>query len=230
MSLGVPNHVALIVDGNRRWADAHGLASRSEGHIKGMEALRLVVDTLRKRGVKIVTAWVFSTENWSRPKEEVDRLMSLFRRYLKEEGAKFIKERVRYRVLGDKSRFDEEFRGLMSNLEEATAGFSDFTFNMAVNYGGRDEIVRAVRKIIADGRNASEIGKELIASYLDTAGQPDPDLIIRTSGEQRLSGFMLWQQEYAEFYFAPWHFPDFNEAKVDEVLSDYAKRDRRKGK
>jgi len=230
MSQNVPNHVALIVDGNRRWADEHKLASRSEGHVKGMEALRVVIDTLRKRGVSIATAWVFSTENWKRSPEEVDKLMSLFRRYLKEESLRFVKERIRYRVLGDKSRFDAELRSLMDELEEKTKGFDGFTFNMAVNYGGRDELVRAVKKIIADGRKPDEIDKELISSYLDTAGQPDPDLIIRTSGERRLSGFMPWQQEYAEFYFAPWHFPDFDEEKVDLVLADYAKRDRRKGK
>jgi len=226
----VPNHVALIVDGNRRWADEHKLSSRSEGHVKGMEALRVVIDALRKRGVSIATAWVFSTENWKRSSEEVGKLMSLFRRYLKEESPRFIKERMRYRVLGDKSRFDAELRAMMDELEEKTKDFDGFTFNMAVNYGGRDELVRAVKKIIADGRKPEEIDKELISSYLDTAGQPDPDLIIRTSGECRLSGFMPWQQEYAEFYFAPWHFPDFDEEKVDLVLADYAKRDRRKGK
>ena len=230
MNLVVPFHVAVIADGNRRWADEHKLATRSEGHVKGVEALRVVVDTLRARGVKIVTAWTFSTENWNRPKEEVAKLISLLRRYLKEEGVKFVKERARFRVLGDRSRFDADLQKLMTELEAQTAGFDDFTFNMAMNYGGRDELVRAVKKIIADGRRADEINKELVASYLDTAGQPDPDLIIRTSGEQRLSGFMPWQQEYAELYFAPWHFPDFTEARVDEILADFAKRERRKGK
>ena len=229
MSSVVPFHVAIIPDGNRRAAEKLGLP-RSEGHVKGAEALHVVVDALRAAGVKIVTAWTFSTDNWNRSKEEVDRLLALLKRYLKEEGAKFVKEKVRFRVLGDESRFDNETQKLMSKLEADTAGFSDFTFNMALNYGGRDEIVRTVKKIIAAGHRESEIDYALIASYLDTAGQPDPDLIIRTSGEQRLSGFMPLQGALAELYFAPFNFPDFTKEKVDEILAAFAARERRFGK
>ena len=226
----VPFHIALIADGNRRWAREHALTDVNEGHTRGVEVLRSVADTFRARGVKMLTAWLFSTENWNRSKAEVDHLMNLFRRYFKAELPNLLEKKIRFRHLGDRSRFAPDIQEMLLELEDKTRHFTDFYYNAALNYGGRAELVEAVRRMIADGRGAGEITPDLFSSYLYTAGLPDPDLIIRTSGERRLSGFMPWQQEYAEFYFAPWHFPDFTPGRVDEILEDYAKRERRHGK
>jgi undecaprenyl diphosphate synthase len=226
----VPQHVALVVDGNRRWARAHNLPNANIGHERGVDVLRKVLARLRQRGVKTVTAWLFSTDNWNRSPDEVDHLMQLFRKFLAEEGDRFAKEKTRVRVLGDKSRFSKDLQLAMIDIEEKTKDFSDYYFNMALNYGGRAEILHAVKNIIRAGARPEDVDEELFSSYLYTAGQPDPDFIIRTSGEQRLSGFMPWQQEYSEFYFPSFHFPDFTDERVDEALQIYSDRERRHGK
>ncbi|MDR1477289.1 MAG: di-trans,poly-cis-decaprenylcistransferase [Rickettsiales bacterium] len=231
--LKIPRHLGIIMDGNRRWAVARGLP-KIAGHRYGVKAMERVLAACRKFGVKTVTLYAFSSENWGRAKEEVDALMGIFSDYLENRVGEFLKEKTRFVALGDRSRFSEKIRKSLAGLEEKSRDFSDLTLNMALGYDGREEIAMAVRSIAADVKagklGESDITPDLISGRLYTAGQPDPDFIIRTSGEQRLSGFLLWQCSYAELYFPDFFFPDFSEEKLREAFEEYSKRERRYGK
>jgi undecaprenyl diphosphate synthase len=231
--LKIPRHIGIIMDGNRRWAVARGLP-KTAGHRYGAKAMEEVLDACREFGVKTVTLYTFSAENWGRSKAEVDVLLGIMAEYLDGRVKDFLEKKTRFVVLGDKSRFSEKIRKSLVELEEKTKGFVDLTLNMALNYDGREEIARAARSIAADAGDgkitADDITPALVSDYLYTAGQPDPDFIIRTSGEQRLSGFLLWQCSYAELYFPAFHFPDFNRERLVEALREYSKRERRYGK
>ncbi|MDR2098502.1 MAG: di-trans,poly-cis-decaprenylcistransferase [Rickettsiales bacterium] len=231
--LKIPVHLAIIADGNGRWAKARGLP-RTIGHTKAGTAFQRVVEASRKLGVKVLTIWIFSTENWDRPKEEVDHLMRLFHHNLVSNGKKLVENGIRLRILGDKSRFSPSIQKAQVELEEATKGFSEFTLNVAMNYGGRAEILKATREIARDlaaGKIREEdISEELFDAHTYTAGEPYPDLIVRTSGEQRLSGFMSWQNAYSELYFPQIHFPDLNEDHIRLAIEEYSRRERRYGK
>ena len=221
------------MDGNGRWAKSRGLP-RHVGHTNGAKAMQRIVEACKKFGVKILTAYAFSTENWARPKEEVDFLMNLFAKYLKTQADKLIENKIHFKVLGDKSRFSKEIQDSMIKLENDTKDFDEFYLNVAMNYGAREEILKAVREISTDVKNGNlsikDINADVFQSHLYTAGQNDPDLIIRTSGEQRLSNFLLWQCSYSEFYFPKIHFPDFDEEQIKLAIEEYTKRDRRYGK
>ncbi len=232
-NLKIPEHVAIILDGNGRWAKNRGLP-RTVGHVNGMKALQRTVTACKKFGIKTLTVYGFSTENWSRPKEEVDFLMNLLLKHLTNQSKKLIENKIRFIVLGDKSRFSLEIQNAMKKLEFDTKDFTEFTFNVALNYGGHAEIVKATKEIAEDVKSgkilADDINEKLFESHLYTAGQSAPDLIIRTSGEQRLSGFLLWQCSYSELYFPKIHFPDFDEKQLEIAIQEYSKRDRRYGK
>jgi undecaprenyl diphosphate synthase len=231
--LKIPRHLGIIMDGNRRWAVARGLP-KTAGHRYGAKAMERVLDACREFGVKTVTLYAFSAENWGRAKDEVDALMGIIADYLENRADEFVEKKTRFVTLGDKSRFSDKIRKLLARIEERTMDFTDFTLNMALNYDGREEIAMAARSIAADvkaGRiGESDITPDLISGRLYTAGQPDPDFVIRTSGEQRLSGFLLWQCSYAELYFPSFFFPDFSKEKLRETLEEYSKRERRYGK
>lgn len=232
-NLKIPQHIAIIADGNGRWAKSRGLP-RYVGHTNGAKAVQRTIIACKDLGVKILTVYCFSTENWNRPKDEVDFLMNLFYKYLTRKPDNLIKNKIKVHVLGDKSRFSKNIQDAMEKLENLTKDFSDFTLNVALNYGGHQEIVFATKSIINDIKTGkikeTDINENLFESYLYTAGQPNPDLIIRTSGEQRLSGFLSWQSSYTEFYFPKIHFPDFNKRQVELAIEEYTKRDRRYGK
>ncbi len=196
-NLKIPQHIAIIPDGNGRWAKSRGLP-RYVGHTNGVKAIQRTIMACKDLGVKILTVYCFSTENWNRPKDEVDFLMNLFYKYLTRKPDNLIKNKIKVHVLGDKSRFSKNIQDAMEKLENLTKDFSDFTLNVALNYGGHQEIVFATKSIINDIKagkiKETDINENLFESYLYTAGQPNPDLIIRTSGEQRLSGFLSWQR------------------------------------
>lgn len=230
--MNVPNHIAIILDGNGRWAKSKGMP-RNYGHAQGSKNVEMICEEAYKMGVQYLTVYAFSTENWSRPKEEVDALMKLLRNYMKTCLKTAEKNRMCVRVLGDKSGLDADIRQRIEELEEATKDNDGLHFQIALNYGGKDEIVRAINHIIED-RDSGKIAKtavtsELLEEYLDTAGLPDPDLLIRTSGEQRTSNFLLWQLAYAEFYFADVHWPDFSKEELLKAIEVYNSRDRRFG-
>ena len=231
--LKIPKHIAIIMDGNGRWAKAKGLP-RTVGHTNGAKALQRIVEACQKFGIQTLTVYAFSTENWARPKDEVDFLMNLFAKYLKNQAKKLIENKIRFRVLGDKSRFSQEIQNSMIKLENETKDFTEFNLNVAMNYGGRAEILKATREIAEEVKvgklNLDDIDEKLFAQHIYTCEQDDPDLIIRTSGEQRLSGFLLWQASYSEFYFPKIHFPDFDENELKLAIEEYTKRDRRYGK
>ena len=228
----VPNHIAIILDGNGRWAKAKGMP-RSYGHVKGCANLETVCDYMKELGVKYVTVYAFSTENWKRPEEEVGALMQLFRFYAKRLLAMAEKNNIRVRMIGERSRFAPDIVGAINVLEEKTKKNTGMIFVIAVNYGSRDEITRAVRKIMTDvekGKIAPEdMTEKVFASYLDTAGIPDPDLMIRTSGELRLSNYLLWQLAYSELYVTECLWPDFNKEELLNAIRQYNKRERRFG-
>ena len=224
----VPLHVVVIPDGNRRWAKKHGL-DELEGHKKAgaYENLKLLLSEAEKIGIKYFTLWGFSTENWQRSKKEVDSLFELMRSLLLKIEEDLIKDKIRFRHLGRKDRLPKELVQVIEKLEERTKDFSDFNLQICLDYGGRDEIVRALNKAIKSG--VSEVAEENLGNYLDSAGIPDPDLIIRTSGEKRLSGFMPYQSVYSEFYFTDIHFPDFGPVQLREAVEEFSKRKRRFG-
>ena len=230
--LRIPAHVAIILDGNGRWAKKRGLP-RNMGHAEGCKVVERTVEDAARLGIRYLTVYGFSTENWKRSEDEVGALMQLFRYYMKRLLGIAKKNNVRVKMIGERSRFAQDIIEGISRLENETAGNTGLTFVIAVNYGGRDELTRAVRCIASDcaaGRLCSEeIKEETVASYLDTAGMPDPDLLIRTSGEQRLSNFLLWQSAYSEFYFTPLPWPDFDEAELKKAVMAYNNRDRRFG-
>ena len=228
----IPNHVAIIMDGNGRWAKRRGLP-RTMGHTQGARVVEQILEDADDLGIKYLTVYAFSTENWSRPAAEVKALMNLLRTYMKTSLAKCAKNNVRIRVLGDKTRLDPDLQDSIAFLEQETAGNTGITFQIAINYGGRDEIVRAVRKIaqdVQDGKcTASEIGEITLSDALDTGGIPDPDLLIRTCGEERISNFLLWQIAYSELYFTDKPWPDFDRAELEKAIAAYENRERRFG-
>jgi undecaprenyl diphosphate synthase len=227
----VPNHIAMILDGNRRWARARGLKPW-EGHYHGFKAVEKLAYASRQLGVHTFTVWAFSTENWERPKEEIDAIMNLFRRALKEKEKEFHKDKVALVHLGRKDRLPLDIQKELIRIESETAKYAKrHIFNLAVDYGGRSEIVRAAQKAIESGIEASELSEKTFEKFLDTYKQPypDPDLFIRTSGEQRTSGLLPWQMVYAEFYFDSTHLPDFSPEKLREAVIDFSRRRRRFG-
>ncbi|MFI3316916.1 MAG: polyprenyl diphosphate synthase [Rikenellaceae bacterium] len=228
----VPAHVAFIMDGNGRWAKLQG-KERFEGHIQGVESVRGVIKASVKFGVKYLTLYAFSTENWGRPTEEVDALMELFCKCVSIETPELVAQGVKVRVIGDKSRFAEDVRSSLEAIERETSGGTELEMLLALNYSSRDEIRRAVKSIaqrVASGEiSPDDVSEELITASLDTAGVPDPDIVIRTSGECRISNFLLWQASYSEFYFPQTLWPDFGEEQYAQALEVYASRDRRYG-
>ncbi|ANH04224.1 MULTISPECIES: isoprenyl transferase [Shinella] len=227
-----PAHVAIIMDGNGRWANARGLP-RAMGHRKGVEAVREAVRTAAECGVSYLTLFAFSSENWSRPESEISDLMGLLKTFIRRDLAILHRENVRIRVIGDKSNLSSDILPLLLEAEDTTRANTGITLVIAFNYGARDEIARAMRRLAADvaaGRlDPSEITPDRIGASLDTSGIPDPDLIIRTSGEERLSNFLLWQAAYAELMFIPEFWPDFSRDTFVAALSRYAMRERRFG-
>ena len=230
--MNVPEHIAIILDGNGRWAKKRGMP-RGYGHIKGCENLERICDIVRDMGVKYLTVYAFSTENWKRSREEVDGRMKLFRSYLKRCKKSARKNNMRVKIIGDPSAFAPDIQESIRDLEEYSKDFDHIYFQIALNYGGRDELVRASRKLaqaVKDGQIApEEITEETLEQFLDTAGIPDPDLLIRTSGEQRLSNYLLWQLAYTEFYFTDVPWPDFDKAELEKAIAKYNERDRRYG-
>ena len=230
--LNVPEHIAVIMDGNGRWAKKRFMP-RGFGHKAGADALEQALEDADELGIKYLTVYAFSTENWKRSVEEVTGLMNLFRRFLENAIPKSNKNNVRVRVIGERSKLAPDIITAINNLEEATKANTGLQFNVAINYGGRDEIARAMKKIaeeVKDGKLSPEdITEEVISSHLDTWEIPDPDLLIRTSGEERLSNFLPWQLAYSEFYFTDTLWPDFNRDSFIEAIRHYTKRDRRYG-
>ena len=225
-------HVAVIMDGNGRWATRRGLP-RLVGHRKGAERVREIVDICPDIGVKYLTLYAFSTENWKRAEAEVAGLMSLFRRYILKEAKKLHANKVRVRFIGDRTKLDPKLIDLMASLEEKTAQNDHLNLTIALNYGGRDELTRAIRTLtedVSEGRVASgDVSEDSIGYYLDTRYLPDPDLVIRTSGEKRVSNFLLWQAAYAEYEFVETLWPDFSAQDFENVLKGISGRDRRFG-
>ncbi len=230
--MNVPQHIAIILDGNGRWAKAKGMP-RNYGHAQGSKNVERICEEAYKMGVKYLTVYAFSTENWSRPKSEVDALMKLLRNYMKTCLKTAEKNRMKVRVLGDKTGLDEDIRTRIEELEAATINNDGLNFQIALNYGSRDEMIRAIRRLAKDCEEgkvkSEEISEGLFETYLDTHGIPDPDLLIRTSGELRLSNYLLWQFAYTEFYFTDVLWPDFTKEELTKAIEHYNKRERRFG-
>jgi undecaprenyl diphosphate synthase len=228
----VPRHVAIIMDGNGRWAAARGLP-RTEGHRRGVEALRRAVRSAGELGISYLTIFSFSSENWSRPPSEIRDLMGLLRRFIRHDLAELHQNRVKVRVIGERSDLDPDIRRLLEEAEELTRDNDKLTLVVAFNYGARQEIARAVQRIadeVAAGRLAPQaVTADMIGHRLDAPDIPDPDLIIRTSGEQRLSNFLLWQAAYSELVFVPIYWPDFDRAALEDAIAEYRRRERRFG-
>lgn len=230
--MNVPQHIAIILDGNGRWAKSKGMP-RNYGHAQGSKNVERICEDAYKMGVKYLTVYAFSTENWSRPKGEIDALMKLLRNYMKTCLKTAEKNHMKVRVIGDKTKLDEDIRSRIEELEAATVNNDGLNFQIALNYGSRDEMIRAIRRLSKDceeGRvRSQEISEELFESYLDTHGIPDPDLMIRTSGELRLSNYLLWQLAYSEFYFTDVPWPDFTKEELIRAIEHYNSRERRFG-
>ncbi|MDD6156279.1 MAG: isoprenyl transferase [Lachnospiraceae bacterium] len=231
--MNIPQHVAIILDGNGRWAKSKGMP-RNYGHTVGAKNVENVCRAADELGIKYVTMYAFSTENWNRPKNEVDALMKLLESYLKNCIKTAEKNHMRVRVIGDIRRLDEKFQDSIRKLEEASAKNDGLNLTIAINYGSRDEITRGVQEIakqVAEGKiRPEDITESMISDNLDTAGIPDPDLLIRTSGELRLSNYLLWQLGYSEFYFTDVPWPDFDKKELEKAIEAYNMRDRRFGK
>lgn len=230
--MNIPQHVAIILDGNGRWAKSKGMP-RNYGHIEGAKTVEKICEEAWRMGIKYLTVYAFSTENWRRPKEEVEALMKLLRNYMKTCLKTAAKNDMVVRVIGDKSGLDDDIREKIDELEKASAHNGGLNFQIAINYGSRDEIVRSVRKIMEDVKagkiDADQMDETMFDSYLDTAGIPSPDLLIRTSGEQRLSNFLMWQLAYTEFYFTDVPWPAFSKKDLEKAIEKYNSRDRRYG-
>ena len=227
----VPAHIAIILDGNGRWARRRGLP-RTAGHAAGSENFRKIATYCRDIGVKYLTVYAFSTENWKRPAEEVGAIMRLLKKYLVEAVETMERDRIKMKVLGNVDALPEELKALVARTEEISARYDGFQANICLNYGGRDEIVRAAMRYAADvrdGRADAQIDEAGFASYLYSAGIPDPDLLIRPGGEQRISNFLLWQCAYSEFYFTDVLWPDFSTEELDRAIAEYDRRERRYG-
>jgi len=222
----LPRHLGIILDGNRRWAKANNLPAL-EGHKKGFEAVKSIVQAVKEKGIKTLTLFCFSTENWNRSKEEVDYLMDIFKKSLSDYFLEFGKENVRIKIIGQKNRFSKDIKSRMEEVESQTQNNTQMTLNLALSYGGRAEIVDAIKKIVKSGIDPDKITEETVKENLWTS---DVDLIIRTGGEQRLSGFLLWQAAYSEFLFVKKYWPEFSQSDLDAALDDYASRQRRFGK
>ena len=229
--MNVPQHVAIILDGNGRWAKAKGMP-RNYGHAQGSKNVERICEEAWRMGIKYLTVYAFSTENWKRSKEEVDGLMKLFRNYLKKCIKISQKNNMRVKVIGDITAFDSDIQESIEKLEDFSKDFTDLHFQIALNYGSRDEITRAVNRMLEDqkaGKLETPVSEDTISGYLDTAGLPDPDLMIRTSGELRLSNYLLWQLAYSEFYFTDVPWPDFKKEELVKAIEKYNERDRRYG-
>jgi undecaprenyl diphosphate synthase len=230
--MNIPQHIAIIMDGNGRWARQRG-KERSEGHIAGMNSLRETVRNAAEAGVKYLTVYAFSTENWGRPQAEVDALMELICKGVEMESEELAKVGIRVRTIGDRSRFSDKVKASLEKIEQMTQAGENMTFVLALNYSSRSEMTTAVQNIakrVAAGEiKAEEIDEKMISESLYTSFMPDPDLIIRTSGECRLSNFLMWQASYSEFYFTPTLWPDFDKAELEKALEAYSARDRRYG-
>lgn len=228
----IPQHAAIILDGNGRWAKSKGMP-RNYGHVQGAKTVEKICEEAYRMGIQYLTVYAFSTENWNRPADEVDALMGLLRNYMKTCLKTAAKNNMCVRVIGEKSRLDEDIRRRIAELEAATKENTGLHFQIAINYGGRDEIIRAVKKLAkqvqAGELNPEDITQEQFDGALDTAGIPEPDLLIRTCGEQRISNFLLWQLAYTEFYFTPIAWPDFTKEELEKAVAAYNKRDRRYG-
>ncbi len=228
LSEKIPAHVGIIMDGNGRWAELRGLP-RLEGHRRGSERAREVIASAIEVGIKTLTLYAFSIENWQRPKTEVTTLMKLLEIYLRNEFNEFMEKGIVFRTIGETWRLPDNIQALITETEARTAGNTGMTLISALSYGGRNEIIRAVKKLISSGIDPDKITEDSFDSFLDTAGLPSPDLIIRTSGERRISNFLLWQGAYSEFYFADPLWPDFTKDEFYEALHDYQMRERRFG-
>ena len=230
--MNIPQHIAIIMDGNGRWARQRG-KERSEGHIAGMNSLRETVRNTAEAGVKYLTVYAFSTENWGRPQAEVDALMELICKGVEMESEELAKVGIRVKTIGDRSRFSDKVKASLEKIEQMTQAGENMTFVLALNYSSRSEMTTAVQNIakrVAAGEiKAEEIDEKMISESLYTSFMPDPDLIIRTSGECRLSNFLMWQASYSEFYFTPTLWPDFDKAELEKALEAYSARDRRYG-
>ncbi len=228
----IPQHIAIILDGNGRWAKSKGMP-RNYGHAQGSKNVERICEDAYRMGVKYLTVYAFSTENWNRSKDEVDALMKLLRNYMKTCLKTAAKNDMKIRVLGDVTRLDEDIRTRIAELEEATKNNGGLNFQIAINYGSRDEIIRAVKKLVKDCKEnrllPEEIDEQVFGGYLDTHDIPDPDLLIRTSGELRLSNYLLWQLAYTEFYFTDVPWPDFTKEELAKAIEQYNARDRRYG-
>lgn len=230
--LNIPNHVAIILDGNGRWAKKRGLP-RQMGHVEGAKTLEQICEDAYNIGINYLTVYAFSTENWSRPQDEVNAIMKLLRNYMKTAITRANKNNMKVRVIGERSRLDEDLRDSIHALEEATKDNTGLHFTIALNYGGRDEIVRAVKatasKAASGEISVEDIDEKLFGNMLDTGEYPDPDLLIRTCNELRISNFLLWQLAYTEFYFTEISWPDFNKEELIKAVEAYNHRERRYG-
>lgn len=228
----VPKHIAIILDGNGRWAKKRGLP-RTAGHTQGAKNIETISRAAYKMGVKYLTIYVFSTENWTRPQSEVDAIMKLLNNYLSDCLKNAKKNNMQVRIIGDKTRLSEDMQEKIAKLEEVSKQYDGLNLNVAINYGSRDEIVRATKRIatkVKDGEiDPSDITIDMISENLDTKEIPDPDLLIRTSGEERLSNYLLWQLAYSEFYFTDVPWPDFSKKDLEEAIEEYGRRNRRYG-
>ena len=228
----LPNHVAIILDGNGRWAQKKGMP-RSYGHVVGCDNLEKMCNIIREMGIRYLTVYAFSTENWKRSQDEVKVLMNLFRRYLKRCERSARKNQMRVKIIGDPQGLDPDIRRSIQELEDMSKDYDKMFFQIALNYGGRDEILRAATRLAADARQGllpeGKVSEETFESYLDTAGIPDPDLLIRTSGEERLSNSLLWQLAYTEFYFTDVPWPAFHKEDLLRAIDKFNGRDRRYG-
>lgn len=228
----IPKHVAIILDGNGRWAKSKNMP-RNYGHAQGSKNVERICEEAHRMGIKYLTVYAFSTENWSRPDKEVEALMTLLRNYMKTCLRTAAKNKMKVRVLGDLDGLDDDIRGRILELEEASKDNEGLNFQIAINYGSRDEMLRAMRRMMQDCKEGAlqpeEVDETVFEKYLDTHDIPDPDLLIRTSGEQRLSNYLLWQLAYTEFYFTDTLWPDFTKAELTRAIEQYNERDRRFG-
>lgn len=229
-SIAVPNHIAIIMDGNRRWAKERGLPVLA-GHKKVADDILIpLVEYAATKGISYLTFWAFSTENWERDTKEVSGIMEIFRHVLKMKWKRLDEKGVRIKVIGDISKFSDDIKNSLVAVQEQTKNNTKITATFALNYGGRGEIMRATANLQINKSANLQMNEVLFSDALDTRGIPDPDIIVRTGGEQRLSGFLPWQGVYSELYFPPWYMPEFTREKLDEIIDEYGKRQRRFGK
>ncbi len=227
LDIALPEHIAIIMDGNGRWAKKRSLP-RTAGHAAGSKNFKDIARYCNKIGLKYLTVYAFSTENWKRPKEEVDNIMKIFKEYL-EDAKNFKDENIQVQFIGDRSVLSPEIQRLMKESEDASQNATGLHLNIAINYGGRDEIVTAVKNIMDSGLKSEDITEQTISEHLYTAGQPDPDFIIRPSGEYRLSNYLIWQAAYSEYWFSDILWPDFKPKDLDKAIEDFNRRNRRFG-